>query len=391
VALVPAAGGSFSSQSAPVFLDTEVATVPTDPVPPPPPGDIITPDGYDLTQIAQQFVLAGGTSVLCEAMAEEQLPNTTDTSVNDPATACLGAEREGASVLRILVLVVGAFGTAVLTGLEAYREFGGSGHPAQTQPNPGQAPQPPQQPGTPGQGIAGGPQTVVTTPDDATVNELVRAWRQRITTGGLGTTSSAADTSPYTVEALRTAARECLTLTATAANAGTQFSATNPCRTMQILFPAGAADGSGPLNAYAAAKHDLDAITTTNPAWVQLNYMSQANKEGQVQQRWYDRVQYSAPSGCKGRPPGVACDEYPLYASTQGGPAKDNGLLTASLRPIDTLQNTAEGTVYAAMVNTGRCAMQSAPPAASGQVATGGTPFLVVPLPDLAVPSFFLC
>jgi hypothetical protein len=384
--IVPSTWASFTSLSAPVFLSTEAATVPVDPVPPPPNGDIITPHGYDLTQIAQSM---GAPAAACLTLNTIPQPPS-ESSIKPLTQSCLQAELRNLTTLQILGVLVGIFGEGFLLYLEYVVVTPGDNHPAQTQPNPGQAPKPVQQPGTQGQGGAGGP-AKASGPDDATVNEIVRAWRLRIYDGDLGNNSVATDTSPYTDSMLTKAARTCLILAATAATAGTVFDAVNPCRTMRVLFPAGASDGSGLYNAFAAAQHDYDAITTINSRWVQLNYMSGGNKQGQVDREWYNRAPYSAAGKCKDRPAGVPCDEYPLYATTQGGPAKDNGLETASLRPIDAGQNRVEGSLYSAMVSTNRCAMQSAAPVQAGQVATGGTPFLVVPLPDIAVPSFFLC
>lgn len=263
--------------------------------------------------------------------------------------------------------------------------------PAGPAPDNGKAPNGQPGAGTSGNGNPGGPSVVTLEPDSVTVDEVVRAWYRRIADGRLGTSTVAADPELVTIDQLRQVARQCLVEASDAVWAGASLDDANPCRDMRIFVPAGTGDGkvNKLLDAHEAAKHDFDAIAS-NPQWFQLNYMSSAAKEAQMSRQWYTREPYYSASGCKARQGVAQCDEYPLYATTQGGPMERGGS-GASLRPVNGDQNEAEGRVYGAMVTTSVCEMVSAPPVPKGTPATGGTSFLVVPMPDLAIPSFFLC
>jgi hypothetical protein len=67
-----------------------------------------------------------------------------------------------------------------------------------------------------------------------------------------------------------------------------------------------------------ATSHGLKAVATS-PEWVNLNYESAADKEVKVP----DRKWFVGQGGCAGeRPIGQQCDEYPFYATQQGGPGQ---------------------------------------------------------------------
>ncbi|EYR61882.1 hypothetical protein N866_14695 [Actinotalea ferrariae CF5-4] len=99
-----------------------------------------------------------------------------------------------------------------------------------------------------------------------------------------------------------------------------------------------------------------------------------------VSHRWYTKKMCSAPTGQQ-------CDEYPFFATVQGGPAA-YGRTATVLQTINSDDNLAEGSAYGVM--TSACGMVSAT-AAAGPDPGGRSDFLVVPLPTVAVQSFFVC
>jgi hypothetical protein len=124
-----------------------------------------------------------------------------------------------------------------------------------------------------------------------------------------------------------------------------------------------------------AADHDLAAlgVTTnqwmagqaTSPDWVQLNYRPAPQTPGSPS--WKRNLW-----PCTQTQSSQNCDEYPFYASLQGG-GQANPL--PNLEPIDGPQNQLQGSLYynAFAVPCGLVA---------GQAAGGPAPFLAVPLPD---------
>lgn len=352
-----------------------------DPIPPAPAGHEVV-EGYDIDEIAAAIEAAGGMELMAVLANAVPTRNSNGGTTNDASEVVITAHTAGLTVRQTLQALVNTFGAGVLI----YFAFGvvpdGPGKQGQSPPDKRPVPKP-----NPGHMDLGG--TPVMNAGDSTVNEVLRSWYRRIDDGRLGTSQVAAEVEQLLPEErLRQVARQCIEDVSNAARAGVVFDSPNPCRDMRILVPAG--DGSGHfLDAYEAAKHDRDAITMRYE-WVQLNYMSADAKISQVPDAWYRANPYFAVSGCKQKSASQACDEYPYYSSVQGGPSAYGGD-GASLRPISGTQNTAEGIVYAAMVNTSKCAMESAAPVDRGTRAVGGTPFLVVPMPGVPIPSFFLC
>ena len=119
-----------------------------------------------------------------------------------------------------------------------------------------------------------------------------------------------------------------------------------------------------------AAEHDAKAISA-EPKWVQLNYESAAAKERKKESRaWYTEF-----GGCPGTPEaGDQCDEYPFFASAEGGPPSV-GKPMPSLEYVNGTQNELEGSQYSGFL-------------AACRVEEGGA-FLVVPQPEL--PTSRLC
>ena len=328
-------------------------------------------DGYDLDAIAQSYATIGGAAALCVTVAQLPSVNLLPSSISDPGKACLALEADGVPIQTILGTLAAAFGAAILIPLA-----GNLGTAVFVPPFP-DPPLPAQPPAVP---TAAGTTSVV---DD---------WGGRMADGLIGPARARdRDPTPYTQHVLQVAATQCLQLVGAAALRGAAFATANPCEDLPILFPAGTSNPHVPAfyNAYAAAVHDRDTIAA-RPWLVQLNYMSGPNKKTQVPPGWYTKKQYrSADCLAHAEDPVFQCDEYPLYASRQGGPA-DLGGAGASLRAVPSLQNRAEGTVYSAMIT--QCGLQSAAPVSSqGLPTTGGTPFLVIPLTAAPIPSFYLC
>ncbi|HEV7163127.1 MAG TPA: hypothetical protein VGN25_07735, partial [Solirubrobacteraceae bacterium] len=123
-----------------------------------------------------------------------------------------------------------------------------------------------------------------------------------------------------------------------------------------------------------ATEHDLKALGRY-PRWVVLNYESSASKEAKESRNWYKGLE-----GCAGtRPEGESCDEYPFFATQQGG-----GKVSppASLEWINKTDNSTQGGKYGNFV-TG-CSMASR--------SSTNYAFLGIPMaPALGFPTFYLC
>jgi hypothetical protein len=117
-----------------------------------------------------------------------------------------------------------------------------------------------------------------------------------------------------------------------------------------------------------------------DPQWVKLNYEASGAKNGR--RSWYESV---APCNRAGDA-GQQCDEFPFWASEQGGPLAP---ITPSLKYIDGDDNVLQGSRYGAFVTS--CGLRTGTPQESAN-AVGGTAFLVVPIPSSAgIPSTWLC
>jgi hypothetical protein len=161
-------------------------------------------------------------------------------------------------------------------------------------------------------------------------------------------------------------ARSCLELEDAAGNNGD-----DDCKTLPIFVSGN--------DVREAADHDLAALgaisdpdmtnQTVNPGWVQLNYRPAV--ENPTPRSWKDsRWPCSSP-----RPEGDQCDEYPFYASLQGGGAATP---LPNLKYINGAQNGWQGTMYSSFLST--C-----------QIADG-EPFLAIPLPSaLRTDSMSVC
>lgn len=191
---------------------------------------------------------------------------------------------------------------------------------------------------------------------------------------------------PWTDTEVRTVIEQCRSLLAQYGG-GLTFAAADPC-TLAIFVPG--YDVAQPPDTPGApqgpADHDLSAIAS-NPNWLQLHYVSQANKGANGLKRdWYKNPKYQTqPTVCTdttGGVTGLECDEYPFYTSAEGGPG-------ASLLPVDADQNGKEGTILNGMYQRADCHFQSG----IGPDDTSGTPYLVLPMPSatLGIPTGYLC
>jgi hypothetical protein len=125
----------------------------------------------------------------------------------------------------------------------------------------------------------------------------------------------------------------------------------------------------------SATEHDLKALSA-QPQWVKLNYESSAAKEERGEKRgWYEGL-----GGCAGtRPESNSCDEYPFFATQQGGEAATP---TPSLEYISSTDNSYQGSLYGGFVSS--CKMPE-------RIATDYA-LLAIPLaPSLHIPTVSLC
>ena len=114
-----------------------------------------------------------------------------------------------------------------------------------------------------------------------------------------------------------------------------------------------------------ATNHDLEALNEPyGPAWVRLNYRPASETPGS--RKWY----LSKPE-CAQIEVGDECDEYPFWATMQGG---SFGVPQPHLKPIDADDNGNQGGLYGNFVVI--CHMNS------------GDAFLGIPLaPELGIPT----
>jgi hypothetical protein len=124
----------------------------------------------------------------------------------------------------------------------------------------------------------------------------------------------------------------------------------------------------------AATEHDLKALAL-HPAWAKLNYENGAEKEEKESRTWYKGV-----GGCSATPPaGEQCDEYPFWASQQGGPS---AIPTPNLEYINAEDNEEQGRKYGNFVTSCKMAERSSTDYA----------FLAIPVPPrLGIPTTRLC
>jgi hypothetical protein len=138
-----------------------------------------------------------------------------------------------------------------------------------------------------------------------------------------------------------------------------------------------------PLNLSATSRdivlatlHDLKALAG-HPQWVRLNYSSKKEKEAED---GVDRDWCLGKPGCEGEAPSEkSCDEYPFFATAQGGPLADPA---PSLEWINASDNSRQGGKYGNFITACKMAERGSTDYA----------FLAIPLPpSLEIPTTRLC
>jgi hypothetical protein len=119
-----------------------------------------------------------------------------------------------------------------------------------------------------------------------------------------------------------------------------------------------------------ATEHDLKALAI-HPPWVKLNYEKRSEVEEESPEKWY-----KGKGGCAStKPEGDSCDEYPFFATVQGG---ESASPEASLEWINAKDNSVQGGKYGNFVTA--CGLST------------GNAFVAIPLaPVLKVPTTRLC
>lgn len=178
---------------------------------------------------------------------------------------------------------------------------------------------------------------------------------------------------------LEQVARQCMSLLQAAGRS--VVNAANECASSRTLVV-----GGMPGRGREAAQHDLEVISAV-PELAELEHVPESVALTSSARDWYTRSAYAGE--CIGQEVGQACDEYPLFSSAEGGVLGWHSYQSrivsggaSMLKPIDARDNGREGTVYAAMVRNPAC----------GFAAPGSDQhFLVIPLSDVLVDTFYVC
>lgn len=154
----------------------------------------------------------------------------------------------------------------------------------------------------------------------------------------------------------------------------------DPASGIRVYFPtAGEPYPAGrPGTAVQATTHDFNSLKS-HPIWVRQAYVSQTHKAGRgVQGGWYAPL-------CTGSAT-AQCHEFPYYTTNVGGPGA-----AVALVPTDDNQGHANG--WKRFLKNTTCPLTSGGPIAPTTPAQEtGTPFLIVPLPQVTdYPSFYAC
>lgn len=122
----------------------------------------------------------------------------------------------------------------------------------------------------------------------------------------------------------------------------------------------------------SATRHDMKALAE-HPIWGELDYESAAVKEEHVARNWFKGI-----GGCSSEaasPTTESCDEFPFFATQQGGPLASP---QPSLEYIDTVDNRKEGGKYGAFISSCHLATRV------------HFIFAAIP-PSLGIPTGYLC
>jgi hypothetical protein len=290
---------------------------------------LVVPLGAD--RIRELLLTAPGTHTLGSSVSDQAL--TFDATINS-----------GKSISVALQAALLAGGGAVAGALAVYLWV--ELHPQPPAPDPTTDPSPPGPPPAPDP-------TPRPMPLDPTYQDgLTARFLQR--------------NPQLTVQQARLAADYCTVIVQRAIAANEmprQINGVSPCDALPIYLP-----GSDTPDVTAHISQSIFG-TTTHPgdlAWLQLNYVSQTDKvNSRVPRNWYVNAEE-----CVGKTSVLQCDEYPFFASAQGGPG-------ANLQLLDGSENRRAGGMYGIFVRT--CGLTSGGPIAQFQSQIG-SPFLVLPM-----------
>lgn len=291
--------------------------------------------GIDIDALALALVTAGVTiPEVCEVTLVAPGTHAAGSSVPDSYLACDGAALATAATMRSVLSAIAKAGGAGALATIALFVVGDQSAPATVPPwvsTPEGKPTPP----------------VTTSP---TLPRTIWTWgktAQRVATLN--------DLDPEDAEVVT---QQCLRLVTAA------LVSTDPFKdcTQTPIF------ASGQLDVPEATRHDLEALLTT-PTWVALNYRPKASNPSY--EGWYTNDPI-----CQAKAPGQNCDEYPFYATQQGGHL---AVPRPSLKAIDGPQNQTQGSLY----NSFR----------AGCHLADGDQFLAVPIPATAahLPTLQIC
>ncbi|MGV8968591.1 MAG: NucA/NucB deoxyribonuclease domain-containing protein [Cellulomonas sp.] len=261
----------------------------------------------DIEALAQAL-LAGGVLPTDVCAATTVLPGSHElhSTATDETLLCdAAAVATGATMRTVLGALLKAGGRAAVAMIAL--EFVGDGsRPASTPPRVGT----PEGPATPRP-------VPPTLPDE--VWKVVRASQRMMAENQVDAQTAVIAT------------RQCLE---TVANAMSGADPYQECSTKPVFL-------SGQADVKEATDHDIEALTL-NPAWVQLNYRARANNPSKTWWKDTDPI-------CLAKVTGQACDEFPGYATLQGG-----GLAVPrpSLKAIDFDQNSLQGSKYNTFLGT---------------------------------------
>ena len=284
--------------------------------------------GIDETALAAALVAGSVTALeVCAATATVPGPRSTSSLPNHTVACMAAANAPGATTLSVLrALASTPTGRAVIATIS--RDFIS----------------------TPPWVNTVAPETQIPTPPPAHQDSLGPIWRKTAIVSSVKLRNAG-----LTDEQVSVAVDECLKQVA-AARLGTD--PYNECVSKPIFL-------SG-RDVPEATDHDIEALAT-NPAWVALNY------ENRDRTDWY-----TSDPRCIGKGSDQQCDEYPFNATAQGG---QFAAPPVSLKPINDLQNMAQGTYYGAFVTACKVRDRQA------------MDFLAIPIPAAAgsVPTFRVC
>ena len=253
-------------------------------------------------------------------------------SLSDATRTCEAGVAAGASMGSVLAAIVSIGGLSVVTAI-AIATVGDGTHPAAAPP---------------WVGTTDGPQTPRPVPPSLPNS----VWK---ITNAAGRFATENQMDPATAQV---AVQQCM---AYVANAYAGLDPYDQCSKSQIFMP-------GQLDTPEPTQHDIEALAQ-NPTWVQLNYRARANNPSP--EGWY-----ASDPICLAKQSGQQCDEFPFYASEQGGSL---AVPRPSLKAVDGTQNGTQGTRYRSFLAD--CKVNE------------GDPFLVIPIPPTAatVPTLEVC